>query len=100
MYFLDKMAAGLKIDPTKLDCCDNILQAATREIYKKRWLQCVEWTGMSEDKPPTADMFFGWFKHIRIQNNYSGNSMHSIYSAISKIYRRLYHRQLSVSFKV
>ena len=83
------------IDPFVLTGVSKIMEAKTFEVYKKSWLEFLDFASISVLKQPKEEDFSAYFDYKR-SKNLCGNYLKSIYSHLSKFFCIIYNKKLKV----
>ncbi len=92
-----RIQGKMAVDPRDISHLFKLMRVETRRKYFRIWTEFVEFSGISVDVVPTEDHFMDFLVNRREEQQYSGNSLWSTYSALNTTYTTLYKLQLKVS---
>ena len=86
----------VQIDPLALDGIAKLMNPKTFEVYKKTWLDFLNFSGVNLLKRPDEADFRGYLEKKR-SAGLCGNTVSGIYSHLNKFFIQLYGERLGVS---
>ena len=88
----------VQIDPLALEGIQNLMNPKTFDVYKKSWMDFINFAGVSILRKPDEEDFRRYLEKKR-DAGLCGNSISSIYSHLNKFFIQLYGERLGVSAK-
>ena len=86
----------IKIDPLVLNGIAELMNPKTFAVYKKTWLDFINFSGINVDRRPDEADFRGYLEKKR-NAGLCGNTVSTIYSHLNKFFIQLYGERLGVS---
>ena len=96
------MAGTSKINPRDFSLLsDTVAKEQTQKLYKRDWLQFVEFSGLTEDSIPDENMFTNFLKFRRTTGKLCGNSIQTLLSTLSTMTLHFYNFKIDkVSYEL
>ena len=96
-FFLSKMSRILRAVKPPLDFSrfDEIVSTEnTRKVYEKQWQTFVNFSQITEEKPPTEDLLMSFIKYRREEGNLCGKSLQALVSGLSTVCLYFYNYKI------